>query len=317
MEISRSGIVAIVALCGAAGAGGAYLATRSNIDPATATLAAEPPATSQVAQVEGLAPVPARAPAIADDGNVAPTAAPRGASIAATKGRASVGASSKIEPAPPAAVVERPSSTADGIAASSATASREPEPVRAPEEPVLNTPEPDFEELVVARDVVLGLQMDTTVSSDNARVEDQVIAHVTRDVRVADRIAIPSGAKAYGEVTFVERGGRLRERARLGVRFSSLLLADGTRVPISTDVVFRDGDSASRESAAKIGGGAIGGAIIGGILGGGKGAILGGTAGAGAGSAAVLAGGRNAATLAAGAPVTVRLTRPVSVTVDR
>jgi type IV secretory pathway VirB10-like protein len=181
----------------------------------------------------------------------------------------------------------------------------------------VNTPEPDFEELVVASDVVLGLQMDTTVSSDNARVEDQVVAHVTRDVRVADRVAIPSGVKAYGEVTFVERGGRLKERARLGVRFSALVLADGSRVPISTDVVFRDGDAPSRESASKIGGAAIGGAIIGGILGGGKGAILGGTAGAGAGTAAVLAGGRNPAMLAAGTPVTVRLTRPVAVTVDR
>jgi hypothetical protein len=159
--------------------------------------------------------------------------------------------------------------------------------------------------------------MDATVSSNTARVEDQVMAHVTREIRVAGRIAIPADAKVYGEVTFVERGGRLKERARLGVRFSSLVLADGARVPISTDVVFREGDSPSRESASKIGGAAIGGAILGGILGGGKGAVLGGTAGAGAGTAAVLAGRPNAATLAAGAPVTVRLTRPVAVTVDR
>jgi type IV secretory pathway VirB10-like protein len=178
-------------------------------------------------------------------------------------------------------------------------------------------PEPQFEELVVDRDVVLGLQMDTTVSSEDARVEDQVIAHVTRDVRVGDRIAIPSGTKAYGEVTLAERGGRLRERARLGVRFSSLILSDGSRVPISTDVVFRAGDSPSRESAAKIGGGALGGAIIGGILGGGKGAVLGGSAGAGAGTAVVMTGGRNAAVLRAGTPVTVRLTSPVEITTNR
>ena len=76
-----------------------------------------------------------------------------------------------------------------------------------------------------------------------------------------------------------------------------MVLADGTRVPIETDTIFREGDSPTGESAAKIGGGAIGGAIIGGIFGGAKGAAIGASAGAGAGTAAVMAGGRNAATL--------------------
>jgi hypothetical protein len=79
----------------------------------------------------------------------------------------------------------------------------------------------------------------------------------------------------------------------------------------------REGDSPGRESAAKIGGGAIGGAIIGGILGGAKGAAIGSTVGAGAGTGAVMAGGRNAATLPAGSPVTVRLESPATVTVEK
>jgi hypothetical protein len=159
--------------------------------------------------------------------------------------------------------------------------------------------------------------METSVSSDTARLEDEVVARVTRDVKVGDRIAIPSGARAQGEVTVVERGGRLRDRARLGVRFTSIVLADGTRLPIHTETVFREGDSPGRESAAKIGGGAIGGAIIGGILGGAKGAAIGSTVGAGAGGAAVMAGGRNHATLSSGSPLTVRLEDPVTVTVER
>ena len=62
---------------------------------------------------------------------------------------------------------------------------------------------------------------------------------------------------------------------------------------------------------------AIGGAIIGGILGGGKGAAIGSIVGAGAGTGAVVAGGRNAATLPSGTPVTVRVDEPVTVTVER
>jgi outer membrane lipoprotein SlyB len=89
------------------------------------------------------------------------------------------------------------------------------------------------------------------------------------------------------------------------------------RLPIETEVVYREGSSPTTESAAKIGGGGLVGAIIGGIVGGGKGAAIGGTVGAGAGTAAVLTGGRNPATLPSGTPITVRLQEPVVVTVER
>jgi hypothetical protein len=191
-----------------------------------------------------------------------------------------------------------------------------PESQSQPPRPI-EPPAPILEELVVSAQSVIGLQMETSVSSEHARLEDEVAARVTRDVKVGDRVAIPAGARAQGEVTLVERGGRVRERARLGVRFTSIVLADGTRLPISTETVFREGDSPGRESAAKIGGGAIGGAIIGGILGGAKGAAIGSTVGAGAGTAAVMTGGRNHATLPSGSPLTVRLEEPVTITVER
>jgi hypothetical protein len=176
---------------------------------------------------------------------------------------------------------------------------------------------PLYDELVVAADSVIGLEIETALSTERAKVEDPVVARVTRDVKVGNRVVIPAGSRANGEVTTVERGGRLKDRARLGVRFTSIVLADGTRVPIETSPIYREGDSPTNESAAKIGGGAIGGAIIGGILGGGKGAAIGSIVGAGAGGGVVAAGGRNAATLPAGTPVTVRIEDPVVVTVER
>ena len=72
-------------------------------------------------------------------------------------------------------------------------------------------------------------------------------------------------------MTQVERGGKFKERARLGIRFHTLVLADGTRVPINTETIYRDGDAPANGSAQKVGGGAVGGAILGAILGGGKG----------------------------------------------
>jgi type IV secretory pathway VirB10-like protein len=188
----------------------------------------------------------------------------------------------------------------------------DPEPVRPPD-----PPEPKYLDLVIASNSVIGLQVETAVSTDKARVEDEVIARVTRDVRIGDRVAIPAGSKAHGEVTLVEKGGRLKDRARLGVRFTSIVLADGTTVPIATETIYREGESPTNGSAAKIGGAAIGGAILGGILGGGKGAAIGGAIGAGGGSAAVMAGGPKDATLSSGSPVTIRLEEPATVTVER
>jgi hypothetical protein len=170
---------------------------------------------------------------------------------------------------------------------------------------------------VVTADSVIGLQAETALTSESARVEDRVEARVTRDVRVGDTVAIPSGARALGSVVSVERGGRFKERPRLGIRFNTLVLADGTRLPISTETFYREGDTPVRESASKIGGAAVGGAILGAIIGGAKGAAIGATAGAGAGTAAVMAGDRNTVTLRSGQTFTVRLLSPVSVTIER
>ena len=110
---------------------------------------------------------------------------------------------------------------------------------------------------------VIGLQIETPVSTERARVEDRVEARVMRDVAVDGRTAIPAGTRALGSVTLVERGGKVKERARLGVRFHTLVLADGTELPIRTEAILREGDSPAGESARKIGGAAVGGAILG------------------------------------------------------
>ena len=189
---------------------------------------------------------------------------------------------------------------------------REAEPAAPPPPPA-----PEFVDVTVPSDAVLGLQIERTVSSELARIEDKVDARVTRDVRVADRIAIPAGSTVRGSVTEVDRGGRVKGKARLGIRFHTIVLADGTQLALKTDPVIREGQSPGGESAAKVGGAAIGGAILGAILGGGKGAAIGGAVGAAGGTAAAMANDRSAATLPAGTTVTVRMQSPVTVTVQK
>ena len=316
MNISNAAVGFLVGAGVAVGAGGAFMATRTSapeaalpgqgapvvstalgqgpVEQSEAIVAEEP----QAVPVTGLAPVsprPVARPLVERRRAETPRTASAPAPVTANVPEPTRAPA----PAPPVEVIEPPRIIDN-------QASRTVEPVG-----------PQYDELVVSADSVIGLEIETAVSTDRARVEDPVVARVTRDVRVGNRVAIPAGSRVNGEVTTVERGGRLKDRARLGVRFTSIVLADGTRVPIETETIYREGDSPVNESAAKIGGGAIGGAIIGGILGGGKGAAIGSIVGAGAGSGAVAAGGRNAATLPSGTPVTVRVHEPVAVTVER
>ena len=310
MTRTATGILAMI--CVAAGAGGTFLALRNDTPPVNAAEQIQTAATSpSVAESEGVidatpAPAPAALEPVAPKARpTPPPPAPRAPvrQVASAPRRAP----EPPAPAPPVVTHEQKSSVPiEPAVITDNQASRS-----------LDPPAPVFEELVVAADSVIGLQLESPVTSEKAQVEDSVVARVTRDVKVGDRIAIPAGSKAFGEVTRVERGGKVRERARLGVRFTSVVLADGTRLPIHSETIYREGDSPGRESAAKIGGGAIGGAIIGGILGGAKGAAIGGSIGGGAGTAAVMAGDRNHATLSAGTPLTVRIEDPVVVTVEK
>jgi hypothetical protein len=164
---------------------------------------------------------------------------------------------------------------------------------------------------------VIGLHTDRALSSERARVEDTVEARVARDVRVDGQVAVPAGTRAVGSVMVVERGGKFKERARLGIRFHTLVMADGARLPITTETVYRYGDAPGNSSAAKIGGGAVAGAILGAIIGGGKGAAVGAATGAGAGTAAAVSGNRSEATFPTGAEVTARILSPVTITLEK
>jgi hypothetical protein len=318
MEVTKPIVGLVVAACVAVGAAGSYLTTRHSTpatDPAEYTENAGPGASGDDLSV----PVEQSETVV----NEAKSAQSPAGPAASARAAAPHNAPAHQTPAP--ATHPQPASTPAPSSSPALTditpiAPAPIEPVRPPEPEVakvVEPPVPEYQDLVLAPDSVIGLKVQKSISSETAKVEDPVVATVTRDVKVGDHIAIPAGAEAHGEVTLVERGGKLKDRARLGVRFTSIVLADGMRVPITTETIYRDGDEKGRASTTKIGGGAIGGAIIGGIFGGAKGAAIGSAIGGGAGSAAVMAGDRSAATLPQGSAVTVRLQQPSTVTIQR
>lgn len=164
---------------------------------------------------------------------------------------------------------------------------------------------------------MIGIRLDAPVSSETAKIEDRVTARVTRNVVVDEHTAIPSGTRLEGTVTSVTRGGKFKERARVGVQFTAMILPDNTRMPIRTETIFRDGESPTGEATSKIGASAVVGTILGAVIGGKKGAAIGSTVGAAGGTAVVMAGGANAAVIDATTPLTLRLTAPVTVMIER
>jgi len=343
--MNRFLLAALAAACITAAGVGGYLATRSASTVAPTAVASAPAATQATtatpapAQPVAAAPSPASASTRDDDAAtksqpvpVAPSSTssasrtpaaravtpPRSAaaSQSASNLRREVPLSQRIPPAAqppsqppavqpipadPAAFQPPPSARPDDRAAEIARLSEPPSKT--------------YEELIIAPDSVVGLQIERTISTTTARVEDRVDARVTRDVRVGEKIAIPSGTRAIGSVTEVEKGGKFKDRARLGIRFHTLMLPDGTREPISTETIYRDGDAP--EGAAKVGGGAAVGAILGAILGGAKGAAVGAGVGGGAGAVSTANGDKSAASFPAGTQTTVRVLSPITITIER
>lgn len=331
-----SGRIAFAALgiaCVAAAAGGSYLATRHNIaDTAapgltaasvpgdTATTAAPAQTSSAVADTAAPAPDVAAPSAPRTAAQPAQPTRQAGAPVArnTTPARPSAPQVARVEPVPAAA--DRPVA---GIAPALPAPPAEQAPVARVDERSYDAPKPveppvpTFDELVVAADSVIGLRLENSLSSERAHVEDRVEARVVRDIRVNGRVAVPAGSRVQGVVTAVERGGRVRERAQLGIRFNTLQLTDGTRLPISTSTIFRYGEAPGNDTAKKVGGGAVAGTILGAIIGGGKGAAIGAAAGAAGGSAMVMRGERSEAVFEAGGDITVAIRAPLTITVER
>ena len=327
--ISRPVAVALLAVgCLTAAAGGAYMSSQPQADAASPAAVA-PSVPSAVSETEAVVTpaaepatvtpdpvrvertiveaeprrVPARpsAPAVARARDIERRGTP-----VARRDTPVAAAPLPVEPAVPASAP-----MSDPAPARSATPVEDPAP--APQTP----PAPRVEELVVPAASVIGIEVETALSSERARLEDRVEARVARDVFSDGRLVIPAGSRVIGAVTTVERGGRVKERARLGLRFHTLVLADGRQTDFRTDTIYREGESPAGDSTKKIGGAAVGGAVLGAIMGGRKGAIAGGIAGAAGGTAVVMSGDRHAATLASGSVLNARLASPLTIEIER
>ena len=175
-------------------------------------------------------------------------------------------------------------------------------------------PAPVVRVVTIPAGTALPLELTTAVSSETAQVEMPVTARLRRAVSVDGETVLPAGSVVSGEVSEVDRAGRVKGKSRLGLRFTSVVI-DGRREALRTNPVSFEGEASKGADATKIGAGAGIGAALGGILGGGSGAAKGAIIGGAAGTGAVVATRGKDVELAAGTEVNPTLASPVDVEV--
>ena len=175
---------------------------------------------------------------------------------------------------------------------------------------------PAYREVTIPAGTILPVELTTAVASDSSHVEDQVRGTLRAPVTVDGVRALPTGTTVLGNVTAVEPSARVKGRARVAFRFTTMdPPGDAERVAIRTETIARTAEATKKRDAAKIGGAAVGGAIVGGILGGGDGAAKGAAIGGAAGTGVVLSTRGKEVRLGPGARLSVRLAAPVTVRV--
>jgi hypothetical protein len=173
---------------------------------------------------------------------------------------------------------------------------------------------PRYREVTIPSGTTLPLTLTSSMASDTSAVEDAVTAELSRAINIDGREVLPAGALLDGNVTQVDDSGRVKGRAMIAFRFTSLRTA-GERYDVETAALTHVAPATKGEDALKIGIGAGAGAVIGGLLGGGDGAAKGAAIGGGAGTGVVLATKGKEMRLAPGADVSSQLTAPVTVRV--
>lgn len=175
---------------------------------------------------------------------------------------------------------------------------------------------PEYRTVTVPAGTVLPIQLKTTVGSETSHVEDQVRGTLRRSIEVDGLEAIPAGSVVLGTVTEASRSARVKGRARVAFRFTSVdVPGDAERLSIRTGAIAREAEGTKKKDAAKIGGAAAAGAVIGGIIGGGDGAAKGAAIGGGAGTGVVLSTRGKEVTLPSGTNVSAKLLEPVTMRV--
>jgi hypothetical protein len=179
------------------------------------------------------------------------------------------------------------------------------------------------EPVVVPAGTVIPVSLTSRVSTKHAKDGDGVYGKTVFPITINNKIVIPEGSNLRGKITEVRRPGRVKGKAGLTLTFQTLVLPNGTTLPIYTSLggvggvgdrkgeASVEGDSSKGHDVKTVGTTTAEGALIGVIADRGRGAAIGGGIGAAAGTAAVLLTRGKDLVLDRGTTIEVVLDRPL------
>jgi type IV secretion system protein VirB10 len=191
---------------------------------------------------------------------------------------------------------------------------------------------PGVRQITIPADTEVLLSLKNAIDTKNARVGDGVYCQTTFPVVIDNTIVIPAGSYVKGQITKVQRAGKVSGRAEILFHFTSVIFPSGytvempgslhgdpgtTKARISDDegTVKTDGHDKLKqlpEVGRDAGYGAVGGAIATGTV---NGARIGGGIGAAAGLATMILTRGADVRIEPGAALMMRLQRPLVVDV--
>lgn len=178
--------------------------------------------------------------------------------------------------------------------------------------PAAQLPPPPPNKVTLNAGTLIPVRLDITVSSDQMAVGDNFTASLEKPLVVDGFVIAERGSRVDGRITEVDRGGRVKGLASIGLELTRLRTSDGQVVRLQTENFKHTAAKDTKGDVEKVAIGAGLGAIIGAIAGGGKGAAIGAGAGGAAGGGAVVATRGKAAVLKAETPITFRTTTAVT-----
>jgi tRNA A-37 threonylcarbamoyl transferase component Bud32 len=164
-------------------------------------------------------------------------------------------------------------------------------------------------------DTIFRLALEAPLSSESAVIGDAFSAETTSPVRIEGLEAVPAGSRLTGRVTHASSAAQAAGRGEMTLEFDTLELPGGASTPLRTRPLGLRAAAASRKKDnALITGLSEVGSAVGGLIGGRKGAAAGTVVGGTAGAMMVTTSRGREVALAAGAPLSVELLEPATVT---
>jgi type IV secretion system protein VirB10 len=190
--------------------------------------------------------------------------------------------------------------------------------------------------LIVPANTTIPLRLLNTINSRTVRPGQAIYCETIFPITVGNRIVIPRESSVKGSITQVVRPGHSKGKAQIGIRFETLILPNGTTLPLRATLSgfggtgkegFQpkeskvEGASAKGDNAGKVAETTITGAEIGTIAGAASGRPLGGLgigslAGAGGGLVWILASRGKEIVLPSGTNFELQLSAPLTFSRD-